>query len=361
MIPVSTAGVRLIGLSKRFGATTVLSNVSLEVGRGELLFLLGPSGAGKTTLLRIIGGYERPSEGAVEVAGRDITQLPPHRRNIGMVFQNYALFPHLTVVENLAFGLRMRRVPRGEIAHRVEEALDLVELAGLGGRFPRQLSGGQQQRVALARAIVYRPSVLLLDEPLANLDRRLRDAMRVELRRIQRRVGITTIMVTHDQEESLALADRVAVINAGCIEQVGTPASIYNRPVSPFVAGFIGEMNVLQGRVLEGRGSVPRIDCGGLELAVRADGFGAGDTVTVCARAEHFTLNGVSEGQPGMDATVELVTYLGASTLYFVRLEGGPVIKVMLTNAGGRILCAPGDRVRVGWPLEQSLCFANNG
>ena len=356
----SAAGVRLIGVGKRFGETAVLDDVSLDIAQGELMFLLGPSGAGKTTLLRIIGGYEQPNGGLVEVAGENITRLPPHRRNIGMVFQNYALFPHLTVRDNVAFGLRMRRVSRAEIDRRVEEALQIVELTGLGERLPRQLSGGQQQRVALARAVVYRPSVLLLDEPLANLDRRLRDAMRVELKRLQRRVGITTIMVTHDQEESLALADRVAVINAGRVEQVGTPGSIYNRPASAFVAAFIGEMNVLRGKVREERGSEVRIDCGGLLVAAPAGDAAVGAEVTVCARAEHFTLTRAAKGQPGIEATIEFVTYLGVSTLYLVRPDGGPLIKVLLANPGGLVLHAAGDRVRVGWPLEHTLCFAGD-
>lgn len=215
------AGLRLKAVSKLYGETVAVKELTLEVAPGEFLFLLGPSGAGKTTVLRMIGGYEKPTSGSIILGEQDITRLPVHQRDIGMVFQSYALFPHMTVAQNVAFGLKMRHLPKNEITKRVAESLELVELDGLEKRYPRQLSGGQQQRVALARAIVYRPGLLLLDEPLANLDRRLRDTMRVELKRLQRRIGITAIMVTHDQEESLSMADRIALMHQGQLEQAG--------------------------------------------------------------------------------------------------------------------------------------------
>jgi spermidine/putrescine ABC transporter ATP-binding subunit len=237
------------GVGKSFGAVRALDDVSLSVRQGELLTILGPSGSGKTTLLRVIAGYEWPDTGAVRLHGADITALPAARRNIGMVFQNYALFPHMTVGRNVAFPLEMRRRPKSEISERVQAALRLVDLTGYQERLPRQLSGGQQQRVALARAIVFEPLLLLLDEPFGALDRKLREAMQLEVRRVQRRLGITTVFITHDQEEALILSDRVAIMNRGRIEQVGVPTEIYDRPGSAFVADFIGESNIFPGRV----------------------------------------------------------------------------------------------------------------
>jgi putative spermidine/putrescine transport system ATP-binding protein len=239
MDPEATA-VELRGIGKRYGLTQALDDVSLEIAPGELVFVLGPSGAGKSTLLRIIGGYERPDQGVLSIGGRRVDDVPVHRRDIGMVFQSYALFPHMTVADNVGFGLRMRGVDEPARSERVAWALRLVRLEGLERRFPRQLSGGQQQRVALARAIAFRPALLLLDEPLASLDRRLRDEMRIELRQLQRQLGITTLFVTNDQEESLTMADRVVVIHCGAVQQVAPPARLYNTPANPFVASFIG-------------------------------------------------------------------------------------------------------------------------
>lgn len=362
----SLAGVRLEAVSKLYGETVAVKDLSLEIEPGEFLFLLGPSGAGKSTVLRLIGGYEPPSSGQILIGGQDVTRLPVHQRNIGMVFQSYALFPHMTVAQNVAFGLKMRNIPKSEVARRVAEALALVELDNLGKRYPGQLSGGQQQRVALARAVVYRPALLLLDEPLANLDRRLRDTMRIELKQMQRRIGITTIMVTHDQEESLSMADRVAVMHRGSLEQAGPPAEIYNRPASPFVAAFIGELNLLRGELLAVRGDRGRVSAAGLEFEVRLNEEWpeTPHPMTVCLRAERININKEStlahEGKSPnrFNGRVEVVTYLGASTLYLVKPENSlALLKVLEPNAAGQPLYRVGDRVELSWPPESAVCF----
>lgn len=373
------AGLRLNAVSKLYGETVAVKELTLEVAPGEFLFLLGPSGAGKTTVLRMIGGYEKPTSGSIILGSQDITRLPVHQRDIGMVFQSYALFPHMTVAQNVAFGLKMRHLPKAEISSRVSEALELVELDGLEKRYPRQLSGGQQQRVALARAVVYRPGLLLLDEPLANLDRRLRDTMRVELKRLQRRIGITAIMVTHDQEESLSMADRIALMHQGQLEQVGAPVEIYSRPSSPFVAAFIGEMNVLRGEVLAIEGELCRVRTGTLEFSVPTEEkTQVGKEITVCLRAERLKLGVGGQGlgnrvpspdpqplSPGFTGTIEFVTYLGASTLYLVRpdskdgtsVANAQLIKVLEPNGAGQALHSIGERVQVSWALDAVSCF----
>ena len=250
--------VRLDGVTKRFGETTALDELSLLVRRGELMTLLGPSGCGKTTLLNLVAGFLVPDRGEIAIDGRRVTDLPSYRREIGIMFQNYALFPHMNVAANVGYGLRMRRIARPEIERRVADALALVKLEGLEDRRPRQLSGGQQQRVALARALVIRPKVLLLDEPFSALDKSLRASMQVELKEIQRKLGVTTIFVTHDQSEALSLSDRVAVIAQGRIRQLGTPDEIYRRPADRFVASFVGDVNVLHARLGRIDGARPR-------------------------------------------------------------------------------------------------------
>ena len=245
---MAEAALQLCALTKRFGALTAVDAIDLSVAPGEFVTLLGPSGCGKTTTLNMIAGFIAPDAGGIRLQGRAVEALPPFRRDLGLVFQDYALFPHMTVAENVGFGLRMRRVPRGEMTQRVAEALELVQLSGLGERRPLQLSGGQRQRVALARALVIRPAMLLLDEPLSNLDLKLREEMRVEISALQRRLGIATVFVTHDQGEALTMSDRVAVMRQGHIEQIGTPGDIYERPATRFVAGFIGAANVIDER-----------------------------------------------------------------------------------------------------------------
>ena len=333
-----SAELRIDGAAKRFGDVAALDGVSLQVAPGELLTILGPSGSGKTTLLKVVAGFETPDAGSVKIDGREITALPPARRDIGMVFQNYALFPHLTVERNVAFPLEMRNVAKAEIGRRVAEALALVELAGYGQRLPRQLSGGQQQRVALARAIVFNPRLLLLDEPFGALDRKLRETMQLEVRRLQRRLGLTTIFITHDQEEALVLSDRIAVMNKGSIQQIATTTEIYERPANDFVADVVGESNILHG-IVSGAGQVTLE--GGRVLAVRT-AVERGRPVGVLIRPERFGALGVNlfSGE-----VVESV-YLGTSFKLRLACEGG--LELLVRQPARGALPAPGARVTVG-------------
>jgi iron(III) transport system ATP-binding protein len=298
------------GVTKRFGAFTALDDVSLEVESGKLVCFLGPSGCGKTTLLRVIAGLEVQDAGSIEIAGRDVTRLPPAQRDFGIVFQSYALFPNLTVVQNVGYGLVNRRKARREIAARVAELLQLVGMPEQGAKYPAQLSGGQQQRVALARALASSPSLLLLDEPLSALDARVRVRLRDEIKTLQRRLGITTVMVTHDQEEALAMADRIVVMNRGRVEQAGSPAEIYGRPASAFVADFVGEMNMIEA-VVAGPG---RVQAG--PLALVCNGLGTrsdGQRVRLGLRPEEVRIRGVEPGAANaIPVTVELLDFLGS-------------------------------------------------
>jgi ABC-type Fe3+/spermidine/putrescine transport system ATPase subunit len=333
--PSSAAGdgppadaVRLEGVTFGYGPAAVVRGISLAVPAGAFLTLLGPSGCGKTTLLKLIGGYLRPAAGRIALRGRDVTELPPERRHVGMVFQHYALFPHLSARRNVAFGLEVRRVPRAERDRKVEALLDRVGLSRAErNRRPAALSGGQQQRVALARALAIEPEVLLLDEPLANLDRRLRETFRAELRQLQRDTGVTTIMVTHDQEEALAVSDTIGVMAAGRVLQLGRPAEVYHRPRTPFVAGFLGEANFLDGALFGGR-------AGALTL-VRPERCLLGPAAERCRWS-----------WPGR---VTALTFLGAGALVGVACVGGPVLRVRLLAAEG---IGPGDRVCVGVPED---------
>ena len=283
--------VELDAVTKRFGKTTALDDVSLLVRRGELLTLLGPSGCGKTTLLNLVGGFLMPDSGEIAIDGQRITDVPAYRREIGIMFQNYALFPHMNVAANVGYGLRMRRVAKGEIARRVADALALIKLAGLEDRKPRQLSGGQQQRVALARALVIRPKVLLLDEPFSALDRNLRASMQVELKEIQRKLGVTTIFVTHDQSEALSLSDRIAVVAEGRIRQLGTPDEIYRQPIDRFVASFVGDVNVLRARLERIDGALATVALGAARVLVPSrtlEGAATGSVVDLFVRPEEL-------------------------------------------------------------------------
>ncbi|WP_019013838.1 ABC transporter ATP-binding protein [Elioraea tepidiphila] len=339
------------GVVRRFGPVTALAGVDLTVAEGELLTILGPSGSGKTTLLKVVAGFEIPDEGTVRLGSEDVTLAPPRQRDVGMVFQNYALFPHLTVAQNVAFPLEMRRMPKPERDRRVAEALALVELAGYEARLPRQLSGGQQQRVALARAIVFNPRLLLLDEPFGALDRKLRESMQLEVRRLQRRLKLTTLFITHDQEEALILSDRVAVMNAGRIEQVGTPGDVYARPATRFVADFVGESNLLEGRASgDAAAEVPGL--GRIALA-RAAGA-AGDRTTLLLRPEALRVGAEAAALPNRahGRIVETV-FLGLSVKLRLRLDGGLELLARLPLRPSEPLpAAEGETVPLGFAPE---------
>ena len=311
---------------KSFKQQVVVQRFDLAVERGEFVSFLGPSGCGKTTTLRIVAGFEAPTSGSIRIGGRDVTGLRPNQRNVGMVFQSYALFPHMTVAENVAFGLKVAKRPEAERARRVEEMLGLIKLPTLGGRYPYQLSGGQQQRVALARALAVEPQVLLLDEPLSALDAKIRVSLREEIRALQLKLGITTIYVTHDQEEALSMSDRIVVMNEGRVEQVGTPFEIYNRPRTRFVASFVGTLSILQGTVVEP--ATGRVRVGGQELlAARAIRQAAGSVCTLALRPEAAVLEGKgAAGMPGegrnrLQAFIDEVSFLGSVVRIRVRLQ----------------------------------------
>ena len=337
----ATGTVTLTGLVKRYGSTVALDGVSLAVAPGEFFTLLGPSGCGKTTTLRSVAGFVTPDAGDVAIDGSLVNRVPPHRRRVGMVFQHYALFPHRTVVQNVGFGLRMQRVDKAEIARRVAEALALVQLPGHGERYPGQLSGGEQQRVALARALVTRPAVLLLDEPLGALDKKLRDHMKIELKRLQREVGITTIYVTHDQEEALTMSDRIAVMNRGRVEQVAAPRGLYEAPATAFVAGFIGNINLLSGRVA-GSNSV---DCGTATLAATG-AAPSGAAVAVALRPERVRLDPSDAVDTLLAMTVAHVVYQGETVRYILKSDAGLELQALEL---GEVRFAAGARVRAGW------------
>jgi spermidine/putrescine ABC transporter ATP-binding subunit len=349
----------LDAVTRRFGSMAAVDGVSLDVAPGEFFSLLGPSGCGKTTTLRLIAGFERPDIGRVRMLGDDVTERRPYERPIGMVFQNYALFPHLSVAGNIAFGLEERRVAKGEIAGRVERALDLVRLdpRQFAARQPGKLSGGQRQRVALARALVLEPPILLLDEPLAALDLQLRKEMQLELRALNRRLGITFLLVTHDQDEALAMSDRIAVMHAGRVEQVGTPAEIYETPRTRFVAGFIGEANFFEGIAEDGETVRHRDGCSWL-LPARARVRGEG--VCVAVRPELLRVSRPGESAPGenhLPGTVRELVFLGETIHVVVVLAGGEVVRAALRNDGALARPFPwraGDPVEVAWRPEDA-------
>jgi spermidine/putrescine ABC transporter ATP-binding subunit len=357
---VATAAVRLEHVTRTFGDTVAVDDVSFDVPPGEFLTMLGPSGCGKTTLLRMIAGFIDPSRGDIYINDRRVTEVPAHRRQTGMVFQNYALFPHMTVFDNLAYGLRLRKLPREEIARRVGDALELIRLDGYADRYPRQLSGGQQQRVALARAIVINPDVLLLDEPLSNLDYKLRMAMRGEIRRIQRDTGITTMFVTHDQAEALTMSDRIVVLSKGRIMQVGRPTEVYENPRNTFVADFIGEANFFDGTVVACDATEVVIALGPLKVHAAASGDVArvGRSASFSVRPERLRIQPGRLAGPATrnryDATIEDHDYLGAVVRYYLRLGDGLTVKVDEHNVSG-VRYRSGDAVTVEIPPDD--CF----
>ncbi|HXQ49531.1 MAG TPA: ABC transporter ATP-binding protein [Stellaceae bacterium] len=356
--------LRIERLVKRFapGAAPAVDQVSLDVAEGAFFALLGPSGCGKTTLLRLLAGFERPDEGRILIAGDDMAQVPPYRRPVNMMFQSYALFPHMSAAENIAFGLKQEKRPRRETDERVRAMLELVKLTRLAERRPSQLSGGERQRVALARALVKEPKLLLLDEPLTALDRKLREETRHELVRIQQRVGITFLMVTHDQEEAMSMATRVAVMREGRIAQIGTPHEVYESPSSRFVADFLGAVNLFTGRVAGHEGSLWRIDSDEAGATLVVAHYGAlaeGSEVAVAVRPEKIALtpgNGGANARNVLAGTVESISYRGEASTYRVALPGGKLVRVTVPNRareGGER--APGDRVTLAWDEDAAL------
>jgi len=353
--------VQLRGLVKEFDDAVAVSGIDLAIRGGEFFSLLGPSGCGKTTTLRMIAGFERPTAGEIVLDGVDVAQVPPHRRNVHTVFQNYALFPHMDVFDNIAFGLRRRRVPKGELDRRVQQAIALVELEGLGKRRPNQLSGGQQQRVALARALVLSPAVLLLDEPLGALDARIRKQLRVELKAVQEEVGITFVFVTHDQEEALSMSDRLAVMNGGRIEQIGTPSEVYENPATVFVADFLGVSNLMEARVdgHEAGGCTVRV--GDFQLKARCGDVDARGTVKIVARPERVTLIPHDQGvhDNAVPAIVERTIYVGASLQVIVRLATGATMQASIANTGAGGAWTQGTPVLVHVPPDALRVLAS--
>ncbi|MGY8707776.1 ABC transporter ATP-binding protein [Bradyrhizobium sp. 18BD] len=350
-----SASIEIAGVSKVYdGGVRAVDAVAMDIRQGEFFSLLGPSGCGKTTTLRMIAGFEMPSSGAIRVDGADITHVPAHKRDMGMVFQNYALFPHRTVAENVAFGLRMRGLDKASIATKVKAALAMVELSGLEDRRPAQLSGGQQQRVALARAIVIAPRVLLCDEPLGALDKKLRQQMQFELKQLQKKLGLTLVFVTHDQEEALAMSDRIAVMNGGRVEQVGTPTEIYNQPTTRFVADFIGDTNILRGERTTTSTVASALDVGkGLILALPPSEAQGTGVLSVALRPEKIRLSPRADAPTTAGSSahgiVENTNFLGGAVLYRITLEGGHRVLVQQPNAGTSRLFVPGDGVTLAW------------
>jgi len=366
---VPDVDVRLVDVVKRFGEAVAVDHISLEVRDGEFFSLLGPSGCGKTTTLRMIGGFEEPTSGLIELQGQDVTWLPPYQRNVNTVFQSYALFPHLTIFENVAFGLRRKKVKDKEVKARVSEMLQLVELPGYERRKPTQISGGQAQRVALARALINRPAVLLLDEPLGALDLKLRRQMQVELKRIQQEVGITFIYVTHDQEEAMTMSDRIAVMNNGRYEQLGDPESLYERPTTRFVAGFLGVSNLLPGAV-EGSDSQHATVRLADDTRIRAPKSLVADRtrVAIGVRPEKIRLreeaDAVPAGHNELHGVVRDASYLGVSTQYQIEARGGARLMVYEQNverATKSELWSPGEAVRLTWSPEHSFVVDDPG
>jgi putative spermidine/putrescine transport system ATP-binding protein/putrescine transport system ATP-binding protein len=358
----TTTATRVLDLqdiTKRFGSFQALSGVSFSVARGEIVALLGPSGCGKTTTLRMIAGFESPDAGQIVMNGRDVAQRRPYERSIGLVFQDYALFPHMTVAQNIAFGMRHRGTPKAEIPDRTEAVLARVHLAGLGARKPSELSGGQQQRVALARALVTEPDVMLLDEPLSNLDAKLRHYLRVELREILTESGATAIIVTHDQEEAMGLADRIVLMNAGRIEQIDTPTGLYARPRTRFAADFIGQGNWFDG-VLASCGRVLETEVGALTVA--ANGFHAGARLALCVRPERMAL--VAEGAEPLPACIpavlDRVEHLGPDLRLWLRLESGQLVQTVAKYTGHEAP-ARGARVTLGFDPAEAVLLPPDG
>jgi len=361
---VAETDVALRGLTKSFGELIAVDDVDLDIPRGDFFALLGPSGCGKTTTLRMIGGFEEPTAGTIELAGQDITHKPPHKRDVNTVFQSYALFPHMTVAENVAFGLERKKVDKAERKTRVAEALDLVELGSLATRRPAQMSGGQQQRVALARALVNRPRALLLDEPLGALDLRLRKQLQLELSQIQRDVGITFIHVTHDQEEAMTMADTIAVMRDGRIDQLGSATELYDHPRTAFVANFLGNSNLIDADVVSSFGAFAEVDAdGGARLRVPTKSLSPANPakIRIGVRPEKMTIGAVDDspavgGPNSLLGNVVDAAYIGLATQYVIHTDGGADLQVFVQNsANQKSALDEGDRVVASWDPEHTF------
>jgi spermidine/putrescine transport system ATP-binding protein len=357
--PTSYDGLALRKLTKHFGAFHAVQSLDLDVPRGSFFALLGPSGCGKTTTLRMVAGLESPSSGTITLAGEDITYAKPYQRPVNTVFQSYALFPHLDIYENVAFGLRRRK--KGDVDGQVREMLELVELSSQVRKKPAQLSGGQQQRVALARALINRPEVLLLDEPLGALDLKLRRSMQIELKRIQDEVGLTFIHVTHDQEEAMTMADTVAVMNRGVIEQMGAPAELYENPRSTFVANFLGQSNLIEGTIKDRAADLVTVDMHGVDVSIPADrAHVEGDRGWIGIRPEKVLIGGVGEaldapGNTVPGGVVTDVSFVGVSTQYLVRMPWGQELQVFSQNTGRQRFFETGEQVELSWRPEYAF------
>lgn len=351
---MSGGTIELIDVDKRYGDLKVVDGVSAAIRAGEFVSLLGPSGSGKTTTLMMVAGFVLPSAGRIVVDGSDVSQVPPRKRGFGMVFQNYSLFPHLSVFDNIAFPLRLRNVPADEIGERVQKALDLVQLGNFGDRQINQLSGGQQQRIALARAVVFQPRVVLMDEPMGALDKNLRFAMQTEIKEIQQRLGMTVLYVTHDQEEAMNMSDRIVIMNHGRIEQAGAPQSVYDQPESPFVASFLGEANLFPGVVKElaGAEAMLALDCGAAVRSPVASGIKKGSRATLFIRPERLQFAGSASSRDGntIAGIVTRCSFLGSYRRYGVEIAPGLHASVDQPNTEAMVLFSPGSRVELQWP-----------
>jgi putative spermidine/putrescine transport system ATP-binding protein len=356
--------LELSNVSKLFGDVKAVDNISLNIEQGEFLTLLGPSGSGKTTTLNMIAGFEIPSRGEILLENEDITTVAPNNRGIGMVFQNYALFPHMTVSENIAFPLKMRKTPGNEIRQAVQEALELVKLPGFEGRYPHQLSGGQQQRIALARALVFKPKILLMDEPLGALDKKLRDHMRLEIRHLHESLNITVIYVTHDQEEALTMSNRIAIMNEGKIIQLDTPSQLYESPANLFVAGFIGESNFLEGRVAESGGKKTAIVTReGLKVWVgKLDHLNSGEEIAVAIRPEKIQILSNDKDASNdiinrFTGRIEEIVYVGEARIYRINLAAGVIVEVKVQSGPDVKDYRIGGEVQIGWRTRHGLAL----
>lgn len=363
---MSDTVVNLRGVTKRFGDVVAVNDADLEIERGELLTLLGPSGCGKTTTLRMVAGFEIPSEGTIEINGEDVVDVPPYDRDIGMVFQYFALFPHMTVADNIAFGLKMNGVEGSEINRRIEEALEMVSLPEVGDRYPQNLSGGQQQRIALARSLVVEPDVLLLDEPLSSLDKKLREEMRLEIMRLHRELDVTMIYVTHNQSEALSISDRMAVMNDGEIRQVGSPEEVYQEPADEFVADFIGTANLLDSTVESNEDGYLLSTESGFDVKADRDTpihdrmIERGSEVTMLLRPERLSLGAKGNGDVNqVRGTLRDITYFGSTAEYYVDLPNGSEIQ-LLSPISGSVERSPGDDVTVSFDSSAPIILGGN-